>query len=73
MILLQETHTDLQNQTQWFSDWKGNVLLSHGTNVSTGVAILFSPRVGGIIKCFEVIPERILQVDVTLGDMIFSV
>lgn len=72
VILLQETHTDLQNQSQWFSDWKGNVLLSHGTNVSAGVAFLFSPRVGGILKSFEIIPGRILRVDVTLGDTFFS-
>lgn len=72
VILLQETHTDLQNQSQWLSDWKGNVCLSHGTNVSAGVAVLFSPRVGGNFKSIEIIPGRILRVDVTLGDNVFS-
>jgi len=41
IIRLQETHSDLQNQTQWNCDWKGNILISHGTNLSAGVAILF--------------------------------
>lgn len=48
------------------------MLLSHGTNVSIGVAILFSPRVGGYLKSFEIVPGRILQVDVTLGGTILS-
>lgn len=42
IILLQETHTDLQNRAHWVGDWKGNALLSHGTNLSAGVAMLFS-------------------------------
>ncbi len=25
IILLQETHSDLQNQIQWNCDWKGNI------------------------------------------------
>lgn len=41
VILLQETHSDPQKQTQWTADWKGNFLLSHGTNLSAGVAIIF--------------------------------
>jgi len=40
-IRLQETYSDLQNQTQWNCDWKGNILISHGTNLSAGVATLF--------------------------------
>lgn len=45
VILLQETHSDQQNQTQWSSDWKGNVLLSHGTNLSAGMLLYFFPQV----------------------------
>lgn len=37
VILLQETHSDSQNQTQWMCDWKGNIVMSHGTNLSPGV------------------------------------
>lgn len=72
VILLQETHSDKQNQTQWTGDWKGNVLLSHGTNLSAGVAILFSPFISSQPDMVEVVPGRILRADVALGDAYFS-
>lgn len=72
VILLQETHTDQQNQAQWISDWKGSVLLSHGTNLSAGVAILFSSRVGTQPVAVEIIPGRILRADIVFGDTNFS-
>lgn len=61
IVLLQETHTDVQSQTHWARDWKGNASLSHGTNLSAGVAILFSSRIvnqpvngaGMVSKCLE--------------------
>ncbi len=45
VILLQETHTDACNETDWINEWEGSISLSHGTNVSAGVAFLFSKRV----------------------------
>ncbi len=72
VILLQETHTDQQNQAQWYGDWKGSVVLSHGTNLSAGVAILFSPRVSIQPDVVEIIPGRILRVDMVFGNTNFS-
>lgn len=72
VILLQETHTDQQNEVQWVGDWKGDVLLSHGTNISAGVAILFSPSVCSQADMVEVMPGRILRADIVLGDTHFS-
>lgn len=72
VILLQETHTDQQNQAQWISDWKGSVLLSHGTNLSAGVAILFSSCVGIQPVAVEIIPGQILRADIVFGDTHFS-
>lgn len=40
VIYLQETHSDVGNEVEW---WKGQYKLSHKTNLSAGVAILFSP------------------------------
>ncbi len=71
IILLQEIHSDLQNQIQWNCDWKGNILMSHGTNLSAGVAILFSPCVCNQTVMFEVIPGRLLRADVMVGQMGF--
>lgn len=72
VILLQETHTDHQNQAQWYGDWKGSVVLSHGTNLSAGIAILFSPSLSIQPDVLEIIPGRILRVDVVFGDTPFS-
>jgi len=70
--LLQETHTDLQNQAHWVRDWKGYALLSHGTNLSAGVAMLFSPRIGNQPVMVEIMPGRILRVDITLGEIDYT-
>lgn len=72
VILLQETHTDQHNQSQWISDWKGSVLLSHGTNLSAGVAILCSSCVSSQPDMLEVMPGRIMRADIVLGDTHFS-
>lgn len=72
IILLQETHTDQQNQAQWLSAWKGSVSLSHGTNLSAGVAILCSSRVGLQPDVVEIIPAGIMRADIVLGDTHFS-
>lgn len=72
IVLLQETHTDVQNQTHWARDWKGNASLSHGTNLSAGVAILFSSRIVNQPVMVEIMPGRILRVDITLGEIDYT-
>lgn len=42
VAFLQETHSDIRNQADRFTNWKGEIVLSHGSNLSVGVAILFS-------------------------------
>lgn len=34
VILLQETHSDMDNEVEWGMWWKGQHVLSHGTNLS---------------------------------------
>lgn len=41
VILLQETHSDYRNEVDWGLWWEGESCLSHGSNTSAGVAILF--------------------------------
>ncbi len=53
VILLQETHTDACNETDWINEWEGSISLSHGTNVSAGVAFLFSKRVKIIVSAIS--------------------
>jgi hypothetical protein len=41
VLFLQETHGDVVNEVDWRFWWKGASVLSHGTNFSAGVAVLF--------------------------------
>lgn len=42
VMFLQETHSDVNNEVDWGLWSDGKFVLSHGTNLSAGVAILFS-------------------------------
>ena len=44
VLFLQETHSDPDNQTDWRTEWAGQVVLSHHTTTSSGVGFLFSTR-----------------------------
>jgi len=41
VMFLQETHSDNQNEIELYRWWEGECILSHGTNLSAGVAIIF--------------------------------
>ncbi|KAI5086568.1 NACHT, LRR and PYD domains-containing protein 12-like [Silurus meridionalis] len=45
MEILQETHSDEDNEVDWGLWWKEGKILSHGSNISAGVVFLFSPNV----------------------------
>jgi len=40
-VFLQETHSNDENEIEWNKWWEGNLVLSHETNNSAGVATLF--------------------------------
>ena len=42
VIFLQETHSDVSNESDWKTEWDGEVVLSHLSNNTAGVALLFS-------------------------------
>ena len=42
VLFLQETHSDVLNEVDWGLWWKGASVLSHGTDFSGGVAVLFA-------------------------------
>lgn len=69
MALLQETHSDVSNDPDWRADWKGKCVLSHGSNNSAGVAVLFEPGLEvDILKTEEIIKGRILKVTAKIED-----
>ena len=45
ITFLQETHTDEKIEQTWKDEWGGEVLFSHGTSGSKGVAILLPTNV----------------------------
>ena len=45
-FLLQETHSTKECETQWRTEWGGDVYYSHGTNVARGTCILIKKNVG---------------------------
>lgn len=73
VLFLQETHTDIHNQEEWRREWKGQVFLSHGSNTSAGVGILFSEQLKWQpINVIELVPGRLLRVDVDVDSYNFS-
>lgn len=42
VMMVQETHSDTLNETEWRREWEGEVILSHLSRTSGGVALLFS-------------------------------
>ena len=63
VLFLQETHTDRTNEVDWGRWWTGYYNLSHGTNLSAGVAVLFSPRLDlRLVSYTEIVPGRLLAV-----------
>ncbi|MBN3285380.1 YTX2 protein, partial [Polyodon spathula] len=64
VMFLQETHTDSMNESEWLSEWKGRGVFSHGSNVSAGVAVLFSPGLQiDILSVSEEIQGRLLKIE----------
>lgn len=63
VLLVQETHSDILNSSDWAKEFDGLSVLSHLTSTSGGVAILFSKN---FIPCSyqveEVIKGRLLKV-----------
>lgn len=48
-LLLQETHSSLEDVKFWSNQWGDRILFSHGTNKSAGVAVCFNRFPGDII------------------------
>jgi len=51
--------------------WKNECALTHGTNLSAGTAILFSPSIKAKFWKSEIEPGRVLAVKVDLNGLVF--
>ena len=50
IIFLQETYSSVDIEKVWQREWKGDIVFSHGTNHSKGVAMLFKGNVDYEVK-----------------------
>uniref|UniRef100_A0A3Q3ERM5 Reverse transcriptase domain-containing protein n=1 Tax=Labrus bergylta TaxID=56723 RepID=A0A3Q3ERM5_9LABR len=72
ILFLQETHTTPSDETDWGLWWEGSNYLSHGTNFSAGVAILFRASANvKIVSCAEIVKGRLLIVRAEIEDTVF--
>ena len=46
VVFIQETHSELEDESRWKENWNGEIIFSHGTRSSAGVAILTSAKSG---------------------------
>ena len=72
VLFLQETHTVSQDEVDWGLWWEGSCYLSHGTNVSAGVAILLKGTANAtILSSTEVVKGRLLMVRAEIESSVF--
>ncbi len=72
VMFLQETHSDINNEVDWGLWSEGQFVLSHGTNLSAGVAILFSKDLNAnILSINELEKGRLLLIKAKIKDVVF--
>lgn len=72
VVLLQETHSDVQNEVNWAMEWDGLSVLSHNNSLSAGVAILFSKNFTPFsYEVDEIIKGRILKIRAVVENQVF--
>jgi exonuclease III len=73
IVLLQETHTDKNNEEQWRTDWGDrNIIFSHGDSGSRGVAILLPSKIDYTLNSQECDPEgRYIIISITIENTLF--
>lgn len=73
VLLLQETHSSVNNEVDWGVDWAGQVFLSHGTHLSAGVTILFSQGLQPTnVSVYNVEHGKIQIIKSTIGGISFG-
>jgi len=70
VMFLQETHSTKENEVEWMKEWEGNIVLSHKTALSAGVAVLFSKTCLPIsYDVTEVIQGRLIKIKATFENV----
>ncbi len=72
VTFVQETHSDVKNEVEWKMGWRSDLFMSHGTNVSGGVAILFSKSINiTTVSVNEIERGRVLAVQAIINGFVF--
>lgn len=72
VAFLQETHSSVDNESEWSRWWEGTSVLSHGTNISAGIAILFAKGMNvNILAVEEIVKGRILLLKIKYEGSVF--
>lgn len=72
VLFLQETHSSPADEVDWGLWWEGSYTLSHGTNFSAGVAVLFRTTVNATVLSFnKVVKGRLLIVRAEIESIVF--
>ena len=45
ILIVQETHSSINDELQWASEWGGKVLMSHGAANARGIAVFFTKNI----------------------------
>lgn len=72
VILLQETHSQVEDERIWSKEWGGEVWYAHGSTKSKGVAILVRKGVDlKVVEAQTAFEGRFLMLEVKIGEFNF--
>ena len=73
VILLQETHSCSEDEKFWQNEWGGKIVFAHGSKISCGVCVLFSPQLDFTIsKVHTHQYGRFIVIDLQILDSILT-
>ena len=65
-----QTHSNLENELKWKSEWGGDIYFSHGTTNSRGVMILFIKEIQHLVHSVQTDEDgRWIMLEVTVDDL----
>ena len=73
IVFLQETYSSKYIENPWKSEWGGKIYFCHGTSHSSGVMIMFNPKLDALVDNIEVDKNgRYLLLQTTISDTTFQ-
>ena len=74
IIILQETHSTVDSEVIWRSEWGGDIIFNHGTTAARGVMVLlkkgFLKQCSSIYKCDD---GRVIIFDYEENDVVITI